>query len=77
VTVLADDDVVVHGNAERGGDLDDRFGHMDMACEGVGSPEGWLGTSKLKGNSYSRTTSCINVENDWGMGQRQISHAKS
>jgi len=28
--VLADDDVVVHGNAERGGDLDDRFGHMDI-----------------------------------------------
>jgi hypothetical protein len=27
VTVFADDDVVVHGNAERGGDLDDRFGH--------------------------------------------------
>ena len=28
--VLADDDVVVHGNAERGGDLDDRLGHMDI-----------------------------------------------
>jgi len=25
MTVLADDDVVVHGNAERGADLDDRF----------------------------------------------------
>jgi hypothetical protein len=29
--VLADDDVVMHGNAERGGDFD-----------GVESPEGWL-----------------------------------
>ena len=28
--VLADDDVVVHGNAERGGDLDDRLGHVDI-----------------------------------------------
>jgi hypothetical protein len=30
VTVLADDDMVVHGNAERGRDLDDRLGHMDI-----------------------------------------------
>jgi len=30
MAVLADDDVVVHGNAERGGDLDDRLGHMDI-----------------------------------------------
>jgi hypothetical protein len=30
VTVLADDDVLVDGNAERGGDLDDRLGHMDI-----------------------------------------------
>ena len=30
VPVLADDDVVVDGNAERGGDLDDRLGHMDI-----------------------------------------------
>ena len=28
--VLADDDVVVHGNAERGGDIDDRFRHLDI-----------------------------------------------
>ena len=32
--VLADDDVVVHGNAERGGDLDDRLGHMDVGLRG-------------------------------------------
>ena len=30
MTVLADDDVLVDGNAERGGDLDDRLGHMDI-----------------------------------------------
>ena len=30
MSVPADDDVVVHGNAERGGDLDDRFGHVDI-----------------------------------------------
>jgi hypothetical protein len=28
--VLADDDVVVHGNAERAGDVDDRLGHLDV-----------------------------------------------
>jgi len=28
--VLADDDVVVHGDAERGGDVDDRFRHLDV-----------------------------------------------
>src|SRR5258705_13519353 len=28
--VLADDDVVVHGNAERGGDIDDRLRHLDI-----------------------------------------------
>ena len=32
--VLADDDVVVHGNAERGGDLDDRLGHVDIGLRG-------------------------------------------
>ena len=26
----ADDDVVVHGNAERGGDVDDRLRHLDI-----------------------------------------------
>ena len=30
VAVFADDDVVVHGNAERSGDIDDRLGHMDI-----------------------------------------------
>ena len=30
VPVLADDDVVVHGNAEWGCDVDDRFGHPDV-----------------------------------------------
>src|SRR5215472_5392736 len=28
--VLADDDMIVHGNAERGGDVDDRPGHLDV-----------------------------------------------
>jgi len=28
--VLADDDVVVHGDAERRGDVDDRLGHLDV-----------------------------------------------
>jgi hypothetical protein len=28
--VLADDDVVVHGNAKRAGDADDRLGHLDI-----------------------------------------------
>jgi hypothetical protein len=32
--VLADDDVVVHGNAERGRDRDDRLGHLDVGARG-------------------------------------------
>ena len=28
--VLADDDVVVHGNAERGRNVDDRLRHLDI-----------------------------------------------
>jgi hypothetical protein len=30
MTVLADDDVVVHGDAKGFGDVDDRFGHLDI-----------------------------------------------
>jgi hypothetical protein len=30
VTVLADNDVVVHSDAERAGDRDDRLGHLDI-----------------------------------------------
>src|SRR5256885_529745 len=30
VTILADDEVVVDGNAERGGDLDDRLGSIEQ-----------------------------------------------
>jgi hypothetical protein len=32
--VLADDDVVVDGNAERGGDIDDRFRHLNIGPRG-------------------------------------------
>jgi hypothetical protein len=42
--VLADDDVVVHGNAERGGDLDDRLGHVNIGPRGR-RMEGWLCTN--------------------------------
>jgi hypothetical protein len=30
VTLFADDDVVVHGDAERLGDVDDGLGHLDV-----------------------------------------------
>jgi hypothetical protein len=30
MAVLADDDVIVHGDAERTGDVDDRLGHLDI-----------------------------------------------
>ena len=30
MSILADDNVVVHGDAERGGDVDDRLGHLDV-----------------------------------------------
>ncbi len=34
--VLADDDVVVHGDAERRGDVDDGLGHVDVGLRGRG-----------------------------------------
>jgi hypothetical protein len=34
VAVLADDDVVVHGDAERPGDVDDRLRHLDVRARG-------------------------------------------
>ena len=30
MSVLADDDVIMHGNARRSGDLNDRLGDMDI-----------------------------------------------
>src|SRR5215472_4587354 len=44
VAVLADDEVVVHGDAQRARDLDDRPRHVDVGARGGGSPEGWLCT---------------------------------
>ena len=38
----ADDDVVVHRDAEWRGSLDDVLGDRDSALDGVGSPDGWL-----------------------------------
>src|SRR6266540_1769957 len=32
MSLLADDDVVVHGDAERAGDLDDRLRHLDIGA---------------------------------------------
>jgi hypothetical protein len=32
--VLADDDVVVHGDAERSGHVDDGLGHLDVRARG-------------------------------------------
>lgn len=32
MTVLADNDVIVHGDAERAGDVDDGFGHLDIGA---------------------------------------------
>ena len=34
MAVLADDDVVVHGDAERGGNVDDRLGHLNIRLRG-------------------------------------------
>ncbi len=32
--LLADDDVIVHRNPERPGDVDDRLGHVDIGARG-------------------------------------------
>jgi hypothetical protein len=38
VAVLADDDVVVHGDAERGGDVDDRLGIRSGSSSAIDDP---------------------------------------
>ncbi len=40
--VLADDDVVVHGDAERGGDVDNRLGHPDVGLRWRGVARGMV-----------------------------------
>ena len=47
MAVLADDDVVVHGDAERVAMSTMAFVIWISACEGVGSPEGWLCTTSI------------------------------
>ena len=36
MAVLADDDVVMHGDAEQGGDVGDCPGHLDVGLRGRG-----------------------------------------
>jgi hypothetical protein len=40
--VLADDDVIMHGDAERPGDVDDRFRHLDVRLRRRGIAEGMV-----------------------------------
>jgi hypothetical protein len=42
VAVLADDDVVVHGDAERSGHIDDGLGHLDVRARGRRIPGGMI-----------------------------------
>jgi hypothetical protein len=42
VAVLADDDVVVHGDAERSGHIDDGLGHLDVGARGRGIAGGMI-----------------------------------
>jgi hypothetical protein len=42
VAVLADDEVVVHGNAQRPRDLDDRPRHVDVGAGGGGIARGMV-----------------------------------
>ena len=51
MAVLADDDVIMHRNAKRRGDIDDRFRHLDVRLRGRRIAGGWLCTSKLKAKS--------------------------
>jgi hypothetical protein len=44
--VAADDEVVVHRNAQWPRDLDDRPRHVDVGARGGGIAEGWLCKSK-------------------------------
>lgn len=45
MATLADDDVIMHGNPQRLGEVDDRFRHLDVGLRGQGETkpcaEGW------------------------------------
>ena len=47
--VLADNDMVVHRDSQRRGDVDDRAGHLDVRLRRRGIPEEWLCINILEG----------------------------
>jgi hypothetical protein len=49
----ADDNVIVHGGAERAGDVDDRLGHLDIRVRGEGS---YFGDKTLRMSDVSGAT---------------------
>ena len=66
---LADDDVVVHGDAERAGDIDDGLGHLDVGARG-GRIAGGMVVQQSSINAYrvESTSIFVEAENRWGTG---------
>ena len=54
--ILADDDVVVHGNAERARHLDDRLRHLDVGARGR-----WVARGMVVQEQAVRATTLIST----------------
>lgn len=67
--VLADNDVVVHGDAERRGDVDDRLGHLNVGLRRRRIAGGMV-VEQSSINVYRIEPSSIFVQarNRWGLG---------
>lgn len=74
--VLADNDVIVHRDAERLGDVDDRLGHIDVGARGRG-----VATRMVVHDAIARTYSVENTRISdlsrptWGWRLGAVSYA--
>ena len=72
---LADDDVVVHGDAERGGDVDDGLGHAHVGLRGRGIARGVIvQQSSLRRLRIEWKGFFDLSKTHWGMGLGSVVH---
>jgi len=68
----ADDDVIVHGDAERPRDIDDRAGHLDIRLRGRRIAEGRLCRTRWKSPIVLRNLHELRLRTVTGDGNRGL-----
>ena len=71
MAVLADDDVVVHGNPERGGDIDDGLGHLDVGLRRRRIAAGMVVHNGRSSHNHLISLDLSEVVHYWG---REVGH---